>query len=160
MRLIFWAGFWAFLVDQLSKYVIYHILRLETSAAPDLGLPFVSLGFAWNEGINFGLFSNEQDWMRWLLIGLAGAISALVLYWMRTEQGNRLALISAGLLIGGALGNVIDRLMYGAVIDFLNVTCCGINNPYVFNIADIAIFVGAVGLVLFTGKNDAETKTS
>ena len=51
-------------------------------------------------------------------------------------------------LIGGALGNVIDRLVYGAVADFLNVTCCGFVNPYAFNVADIAIFVGAIGLAL------------
>ncbi len=61
-------------------------------------------------------------------------------------------MISAGLLVGGALGNVIDRVIYGAVADFLNMSCCGIENPYSFNIADIAIFAGALGLVLFMGK--------
>jgi signal peptidase II len=54
-------------------------------------------------------------------------------------------------LIGGAIGNVIDRIAYGAVADFLNMSCCGIENPYAFNVADIAIFAGALGLVLFTG---------
>lgn len=58
--------------------------------------------------------------------------------------------ISAGVLVGGALGNVIDRILHGAVADFLNMSCCGFTNPYAFNIADIAIFVGAVGLVVFT----------
>ena len=61
--------------------------------------------------------------------------------------------LSAGVLIGGALGNVVDRVAYGAVADFLNMSCCGIDNPFSFNVADIAIFVGAVGLILFTGKN-------
>ena len=63
--------------------------------------------------------------------------------------------IAAGLLVGGAAGNVIDRLIYGAVADFLNMSCCGIDNPFAFNVADIAIFAGAVGLILFTGKEKA-----
>ena len=50
------------------------------------------------------------------------------------------------------MGNVVDRLIYGAVADFLNMSCCGIENPYAFNVADIAIFAGALGLVVFTGK--------
>ena len=54
--------------------------------------------------------------------------------------------IAAGFLIGGALGNVIDRLLYGAVADFLNMSCCGFNNPYAFNVADVAIFIGAIGI--------------
>ena len=57
-----------------------------------------------------------------------------------------------GLVVGGALGNVMDRILYGAVADFLNMSCCGIRNPYAFNVADIAIFVGAVGLLIFGEK--------
>ena len=56
--------------------------------------------------------------------------------------------LTAGLLLGGALGNVVDRLIYGAVADFINMSCCGIDNPYAFNVADIAMFAGAIGLVL------------
>jgi signal peptidase II len=58
-------------------------------------------------------------------------------------------MVCAGVLIGGALGNVVDRVVYGAVADFLNMSCCGIENPYAFNVADVAIFVGALGLVFF-----------
>jgi signal peptidase II len=61
-----------------------------------------------------------------------------------------MAELSGGLLVGGALGNVVDRIAYGAVADFLNMSCCGIENPYAFNIADIAIFAGAIGLVIFS----------
>jgi signal peptidase II len=57
------------------------------------------------------------------------------------------------MVIGGAIGNVFDRLLYGAVADFLNMSCCGFENPYSFNVADISIFIGAVGLILLT--NDA-----
>ena len=60
----------------------------------------------------------------------------------------------AGLLIGGALGNALDRVLQGGVIDFLNMSCCGISNPYVFNLADVWVFAGAIGLAVFTGGSD------
>jgi len=85
---------------------------------------------------------------RWLLVGIALVIVGAVLLWVHREPGPPLHRIAAGLLIGGALGNVIDRLIYGAVADFLNMSCCGIENPYAFNIADVAVFAGAVGIVL------------
>jgi signal peptidase II len=66
--------------------------------------------------------------------------------------------LSAGVLIGGALGNVVDRVAYGAVADFLNMSCCGFENPYAFNVADIAIFAGAIGIVLFAGPKDGASK--
>ena len=62
--------------------------------------------------------------------------------------------------MGGALGNVADRLIYGYVLDFLNMSCCGINNPFVFNIADVFIFAGALGLVLFTTDKKAPPKSA
>jgi len=75
--------------------------------------------------------------------------------WVRRSKFGPWSELSAGLLVGGALGNVVDRLAYGYVADFLNMTCCGIENPYSFNIADIAIFAGALGLVLFTNPPKA-----
>ena len=61
--------------------------------------------------------------------------------------------------MGGALGNVVDRVLHGAVADFLNMSCCGINNPYAFNIADISIFIGAIGLVIFTDTDGKKNTT-
>ena len=61
--------------------------------------------------------------------------------------------LSGGLLVGGAIGNAVDRVLYGAVADFLNMSCCGIRNPYAFNVADISIFIGAIGLVFFASGN-------
>ena len=61
-------------------------------------------------------------------------------------------------MIGGAIGNVIDRIVYGAVADFLNMSCCGWENPWSFNVADIAIFIGAVGLVVLTSPSEQEDK--
>ena len=149
MRLTLWTGFWVFLVDQATKYLVVHALGLMDRLHLDVIPGVLSFRMAWNKGVNFGLFAGFD--MRWALIGLALAISAAVLVWIARDGGGRMARISAGFLVGGALGNVIDRVLYGAVADFLNVTCCGINNPYAFNVADIAIFMGAVGLVLFGG---------
>jgi len=64
--------------------------------------------------------------------------------------------LGAGLVVGGAIGNALDRVIYGAVADFLNMSCCGLNNPYVFNVADIAIFAGAGLLIWHSGDQKSE----
>jgi signal peptidase II len=141
-----------FAIDQISKAAIVHGLDLINRGEIDVLPPFLNLRMAWNYGINFGLLAGGSDFTRWVLIFVALAISAWVIWWMRTERGNWKAELSGGLLVGGALGNVIDRIAYGAVADFLNMSCCGIENPYAFNVADIAIFAGALGLVFFAGN--------
>ncbi|TKZ22224.1 signal peptidase II [Shimia litoralis] len=155
MRLVFWAGFWAFLSDQASKYLVVHVLNLRDIGQLDVLPPLLRFHMAWNEGINFGLFSNSADTARWFLILLGFAISGAILMWVYRDPPGKMGMISAGLLIGGALGNVVDRLLYGAVADFLNMSCCGINNPYSFNVADIWIFAGAFGLVIWGGSKKA-----
>lgn len=140
-----------FLLDRASKIWIVEYMSLDTRFEIDGWLPFVNLMMAWNTGINFGLFGSGAETERLMLIGLALAIVIGLGFWARKMQGWRLPLLT-GAIIGGALGNVWDRVQYGAVADFLNVSCCGINNPYAFNFADVAIFVGALGLVLFSGK--------
>jgi signal peptidase II len=156
MRLVFWTGFWIFLLDQASKYLVVHILNLRQLGEIDVLPPLLNLRMAWNYGINFGLFAQNGDLTRWVLVVVALAISVAVIWWVINDPPGTIGKIAAGFLIGGALGNVIDRLLYGAVADFLNMSCCGIDNPYAFNVADIAIFIGAFGLVLFTsGKKPA-----
>jgi signal peptidase II len=140
-----------FALDQLTKLLVVQVLNLPERIEIDVIPPLLNLRMAWNRGVNFGLLSGQSDAMRWILIGIALAITIWVIWWMRRET-RLLSRISAGLLIGGALGNVVDRLIYGAVADFLNMSCCGIENPYAFNVADIAIFLGAIGLILFTGE--------
>ena len=151
MRLVFWTGFWIFLLDQASKYLVVRILNLRQLGEIDVLPPLLNLRMAWNYGINFGLFAQNGDLTRWVLVVVALAISVAVIWWVINDPPGTIGKIAAGFLIGGALGNVIDRLLYGAVADFLNMSCCGIDNPYAFNVADIAIFIGAFGLVLFTG---------
>jgi signal peptidase II len=148
-RVMWWTAFWVFIIDQATKWLIVHRLDLITRQTIDVLPPWLNLRMAWNRGINFGILSDFD--LRWVLIGIALAISALVVFWMRRDGGSHPAHVSAGLLIGGALGNVVDRILYGAVADFLNMSCCGIENPYAFNVADIAVFAGAFGLVLLGG---------
>ncbi|MBE0413672.1 signal peptidase II [Yoonia sp.] len=159
MRLVFWTGFAVFMLDQISKYYVVHWLGLANHPTGRIAVfpPYLEFRMAWNRGVNFGLFADFD--MRWVLIGLALVISGAVLVWLRNAVRSKWVYITAGLLIGGALGNVIDRLIYGAVADFLNVSCCAINNPYAFNVADVAIFAGAVGLA-FLGDDGKRKKTA
>ena len=152
MRVFWITAAAAFGLDQLSKYGVLYGLDLMNRGDIDVLPPVLNFRMQWNYGINFGFLSGGSDLTRWLLIALALGISAWVIWWMRRERANRKALIAGGLLLGGALGNVIDRFAFGAVADFLNMSCCGIENPYAFNIADIAIFAGALGLVVFAGN--------
>ncbi|KRS16844.1 signal peptidase II [Roseovarius indicus] len=155
MPTVFIAGVLTFLVDQITKYWVVHVLELDRLRDMPIWPPFLNFKMAWNYGINFGLFQGDTDTTRWILIGIALLISGVVLWWIRREPGGIWQKIAAGLLIGGAMGNVVDRLVYGAVADFLNMSCCGIDNPYAFNVADIAVFAGAVGMVIFTGEKKA-----
>jgi len=153
MRLMFWAGFAAFMCDQASKYLVVHAMELSRIRAIDVLPPLLNFRYGENRGINFGLFDGGSDAMRWILIGFSLVVCAVVAIWVMRSHARPVMLLSAGLLIGGALGNVVDRLLYGYVLDFLNMSCCGINNPFVFNVADVFIFAGAAGLVLFEGRS-------
>lgn len=141
----------ALLLDQTSKYYVVWYLDLRNKLAIDVLPPILNFRMAWNEGINFGLFANDAGVMRWVLIALALFICAALLIWGRKFTGWWAAIL-LGLIVGGALGNVIDRVFHGAVVDFLNMSCCGINNPFAFNVADIWVFVGAIGLIIFSEK--------
>ncbi len=135
-------------LDQVLKYVVVHVMRLDQRREIDLIDPWLNLRMAWNQGVNFGLFSSDVDMMRWVLIGVAVVICIWVWIWLARTEHSRFAKVAAGLLIGGAIGNVIDRMTYGAVADFLNMSLPNWRNPYSFNVADISIFAGAIGLFL------------
>jgi signal peptidase II len=160
MRMIFWAGFAAFFIDQMSKYLVIHMMELARIRSIDVLPPLLNFRYGENRGINFGLFGGGTDASRWILIVLAIVICVGVVFWSLKNAQTRLTQISAGLLVGGALANVVDRVIYGYVLDFLNMSCCGINNPFVFNIADIFIFAGALGLIFFTDDNAGGTPRS
>jgi signal peptidase II len=141
----------ALVLDQGSKLWILNGLNMTLGDRIEVWPPFLVFQMAWNYGINFGLFEGGS---RWLLIGVALAICLWVVLWVKRGM-NDAGQAFAGLLIGGALGNVVDRVAYGAVADFLNMSCCGISNPFSFNIADVFIFIGAFGLILFAKDKNA-----
>ena len=148
LRTMAWVVGLVLLLDQVSKYYVVHVLRLDRVREIDVLPPWLNLHMAWNQGVNFGLFSSSQDIMRWVLIAVAVAVCGWVFLWIRRVRPGWFAQVSAGLLVGGAIGNVIDRVFYGAVADFLKMSLPNWQNPYSFNVADIAIFAGAIGLIL------------
>jgi len=149
MRLLALSALLIFVADQVSKIYVVQYLGLRERVAIDVLPPFLNFRMAWNQGVNFGLFANDANLVRWILIAVALAVSLGLVIWLRRGTHRARVWISGGILVGGALGNVVDRIVYGAVADFLNMSCCGLYNPFSFNIADIAIFAGAAGLVLF-----------
>ena len=151
MQLLVRVAIGVFALDQLTKVLVVQVFALREVLVIEVLPPLLTLQMAWNRGVNFGLMASNGNLTRWLLIAVALVISGWVIWWMRREK-RPLAHIAAGLLVGGAIGNVVDRVIYGAVAVFLNMSCCGFDNPYSFNVADIAIFLGAVGLIVFTGE--------
>tara|TARA_B100000925_G_scaffold215118_1_gene164360 strand:+ start:204 stop:542 length:339 start_codon:yes stop_codon:yes gene_type:complete len=110
----------------------------------------------WNYGVNFGLFGEQGEIKSYFLILLSITISSLIILWIYRIKASNFQVTFGALLCGGALANAFDRFIYnGAVADFLNMSCCGIYNPFVFNLADVFIFVGAIGLAFYT-ENKAE----
>ncbi|MDO6586572.1 signal peptidase II [Salipiger sp. 1_MG-2023] len=154
MRIVAWVALLTFIIDQLSKWIVVHVMALDVRHAIDVLPPLLNFRMAWNYGINFGLLGSGSEATKWILISVALGIVLFVVVWLRRDPPGLPGLVAGGLLIGGALGNVVDRLLYGAVADFLNMSCCGIDNPFAFNVADIAIFAGALGLVLLPGGRD------
>ena len=142
-----------FIVDQLTKFFVIHILDLSGRLSITVISGFIYFKMAWNEGINFGLFANSSDIMRFTLIFISVFICIGILFWA-IKQNSIMSLLFSSAIIGGAIGNVLDRIIYGAVADFLNLTCCGIYNPYSFNIADISIFFGVLGIIFFPNSKN------
>jgi signal peptidase II len=120
-------------------------------------LPVFDLVMAWNRGVSFGIFNTDGRWNAVLLSGLSLIIVVFLVIWMRKAE-TRMVSLALGAIVGGALGNVVDRVRWGAVADFLDVHVAGWHWP-AFNLADSAISVGAVVLVLdalFARHNSAK----
>lgn len=135
----------AFSLDQLSKVAMIHWLDLPSVHTIPVWPPYLNFLMAWNRGVNFGFLSNYDG--HWLLVAFSVAVSLGLAAWVRNKRGWLLPL-ATGAVVGGALGNALDRVIYGAVVDFLNMSCCGFNNPYSFNIADVLIACGAVFMAI------------
>jgi lipoprotein signal peptidase len=134
--------------DQASKYYMLEVLRLpEVRHIPLLALgPFgFDLTMVWNRGVTFGLLAGDSPWSQAALGALALLIAGFLLRWM-TRAENRATALALGAVVGGAVGNVIDRVRFGAVADFLDAHAWGWH-WYVFNVADAAIVLGVLTLV-------------
>jgi signal peptidase II len=131
-------------LDQATKLWIVDAVMQPPRIIPVT--PFFNIVMAWNRGVSFGMFYSDSAAAVWILTALALAIVAALVIWLR--GADRLPVVAAlGLIIGGALGNVADRLQFGAVRDFLDFHAAGYHWP-AFNVADACITVGAVLLVL------------
>jgi signal peptidase II len=145
------AGLIVLIADQLSKWWVLNVLHL-----PQLGqvvlLPVLSLTMVWNRGVTFGLLNGLGSWGHGLLAAIALAVVVALGFWLRRAE-SKLVAVAIGAIAGGAIGNVIDRLRYGAVVDFIHAhvdTAWGNYSWYVFNVADAAIVCGVAALILDT----------
>jgi signal peptidase II len=127
--------------DQLSKWWILKIINLD-EREPIQITPFLDLAMAWNKGVSYGLFTTH---MQSLLVALSLAITTMLVLWLAKAE-KPITAASYGLLIGGAIGNTLDRLLHGAVADFVHLHW-GTWSWYIFNVADIAIVAGVAVLL-------------
>ena len=139
--------------DQLSKMWFLSQGFLEGESRQVFG-PF-SLTMVWNKGVSFGLFRAEVDWIRWALTIFSLGVAITIAFWARKVQRPLLGW-AFGLIMGGAVGNMIDRVRFGAVADFLDFT--DLMFPWVFNVADSAISIGVVLLLIDTFLADRKSK--
>ena len=153
----------ALILDQALKLWLLFVYDIRTNGSFVI-TPFFDVVENWNRGISYGLFQQDGDLGRWILVGLKVAASVLLWMWM-ARVTTRWAAVCLGLIIGGAVGNAIDGMAYGAVFDFahFHITTASWNfDWYVFNLADVAIVVGVAGLLyesLF-GENAAKAPRS
>jgi signal peptidase II len=131
--------------DQWSKEYMLYDLNLIRGQSYEV-TPFFNLVMVWNQGVSFGMFSGESEVTRWVLVVLTGALAIGLSIWL-WRCHDRLLVTALGLIVGGAIGNIMDRLRYGAVADFLDVHVAGWHWP-AFNVADACICMGVALLLL------------
>ncbi len=134
-----------FALDQVVKYWVAAVLDLRARGVFPI-LPGVDLTWVENPGVSMSLLRAEGPAMRWVLVAVTFAIAVGVAVWIAREA-NRLDTIALGLVLGGALGNIVDRVRFGYVVDFIHLWWRD-HHFYVFNVADAAITVGVILLVL------------
>ncbi len=138
------------LIDQASKLWLLHVFHLGDRYPPRVSItPFFDLELAWNIGISFGWLQNDSQFVQFGLMAVKALAVVALAIWMARSR-TLIAVVALGLIIGGAIGNAIDRLAYGAVVDFaLFHLDIGGNNYswYVFNLADTAIVAGVFALL-------------
>ncbi|HEX8756323.1 MAG TPA: signal peptidase II [Steroidobacteraceae bacterium] len=134
-------------LDQIVKlWIVQHLALYRTVRV----LPVLDVTLTYNRGAAFSFLADESGWQKWLFAGLAVVVAFGIVLWLRRLGARRQRLLCLGLtlILGGALGNLIDRLRIGHVVDFILAHWHGVYFPWAFNIADSAITVGAVLLAL------------
>ena len=149
-----------FLIDQLVKYWIISVVELQARVSVPV-LPVFSLTWVENRGVSMGMLTADTEVGRWLLVGTTGLIATVVAVWIARERHwpESLAL---GMVLGGALGNIVDRIRFGYVVDFVHLHA-GPWSFYVFNVADAAITLGVIILLvraLFSRHDHGESAGS
>jgi signal peptidase II len=150
-----------FVLDQASKYWILEIMKFSPPGCLETHFgcgrlelsPVFDLTMVWNYGVSFGMLKAGDGIARWGLVGMSLVIAGMFVWWMRGAT-RPLTGWALGLVVGGALGNLVDRVRFGAVADFLDFN--GLYFPWVFNVADAAITVGAALLALDFLRNGEE----
>ena len=135
-----------FLVDQLVKWVVTYPLQLPHRLTIEI-LPFFTLRWLKNTGVSMGLLNAGSELGRWLLVALTFAIASFVAFWMWREK-RRDDAVALSLVLGGALGNILDRVRLGYVVDYADLHFGDIHPFLVFNVGDAAITIGVLLLLL------------
>jgi signal peptidase II len=167
-------------LDQISKWLVLNVLNFSppgclefqrASGADRIGLPntcghielspVFDLTMVWNKGVSFGLFGADGPVGRFVLVAFSLGVAALLIAGLMgygpVRAVRRLQAVAFGFIIGGAIGNAVDRALYGAVVDFLNFS--DVYFPYVFNIADVGINLGVAAVILDVLVNDRKTRS-
>jgi signal peptidase II len=150
-----WAALLVLAVDQLHKWWMLNVYRIEDMLAAHRAQqktsiavgPFLDVTYVLNSGVSYGLLPMSTRQGQWALAGFALLASLAMAVWLAHSVTSRLVAVSLGLIIGGALSNAIDRLYLGGVADFFQPHAFGLYWRWVFNIADMAIVAGVIGLL-------------
>jgi len=156
-----WISFVVILIDQITKWTAESSLELISAGGQSIPvIPHLNFTLAYNYGAAFSFLGDQDGWQRWFFTILAAVVSVVILIWMsKLKEKEKWTAISLSLVLGGAVGNLIDRLLYGRVIDFIDLYADwdvfflskwhdGFHHFATFNVADIAINIGAVILVV------------
>lgn len=143
--------------DQAVKQLMIGPLQLKSRAVIHL-ISFFDLRWAENRGVSMGLLTADSDAQRWALVGLTAALSIGIVVWMWREQ-MRAEILALGMVLGGAIGNIIDRVRFGYVVDYADLHF-GVFRPFfIFNLADAAISVGVV-ILLYRALRPGQSKNA
>ncbi|WP_339823657.1 signal peptidase II [uncultured Parasphingorhabdus sp.] len=138
-------AFLIFFIDQASKFVVMQLLQLPVRGTIEL-IPFFNLTWAENYGVSMGFLTASTDFQRWALVTLTGLIGIAVFIWMNKEKA-KWDIIALGMVLGGAMGNIVDRARLGYVADFADLHIGEFRPFLIFNLADASISIGVVILL-------------